>query len=123
MYKEDELFVETTWEAILMEIANPALEKAEIKLNQKVGRVETRNRKIDGGKVVVVTEKGESFEFDEVVMTTPLGWLKRNQGVSQDPRSSPLLIFASRSRDFLPIWMSQHLWDILVISQLLEGED
>jgi protoporphyrinogen oxidase len=84
-----------------MEIANPALEKAEIKLNQKVVRVETKNREMDGGKVVVITEKGESFEFDEVVMTTPLGWLKRNQGVSEDfYATKPLLNFASGSRGF-----------------------
>lgn len=31
--------------------------------------------------VKVVTEKGEEFRFDELVMTTPLGWLKKNKSV------------------------------------------
>lgn len=28
---------------------------------------------------MVTTEKGEALQFDEVVVTAPLGWLKQNQ--------------------------------------------
>jgi hypothetical protein len=30
--------------------------------------------------VEVTTEKGEALQFDEIVVTAPLGWLKQNQG-------------------------------------------
>lgn len=31
------------------------------------------------GKVTTTTTKNEKFEFDEVVVTAPLGWLKQNE--------------------------------------------
>jgi monoamine oxidase len=39
-----------------------------------VARIETCS-----DKVKVVTDKGSEFEFDEVVTTAPLGWLKKNK--------------------------------------------
>ncbi|KUJ06995.1 amine oxidase [Mollisia scopiformis] len=75
-----EMFVESTWEAILGEIAGIPLEKAKVCLGEKVVNVQTSSRASEGGKVTLSTEKGETFLFDEVVMTTPLGFLKRNKG-------------------------------------------
>lgn len=74
------MFVETTWEAILAEIAKLPLAKADIRLSEQVTGVKTPDREEDS-KVIVTTDKGHQLSFDEVVMTTPLGWLKRNLDV------------------------------------------
>ncbi len=52
---------------------------ADIKLGQKVTRVETPESGTKARGVTVVTEDGNRQVFDGVVMTTPLGWLKRNK--------------------------------------------
>jgi hypothetical protein len=39
----------------------------------------TAERETQDSQVVLKTEKRESFSFDEVLMTTPLGFLKRNK--------------------------------------------
>lgn len=75
----------STFAAILEAIAAIPLEKGNIHLSTKVVGVNTTNKTKDGGKVIVTSEKGESFEFDEVVMTTPLGWLKKNKPIFSPP--------------------------------------
>jgi hypothetical protein len=84
------MFVESTFSAILSEIAKIPLEKATIHLSQKVVAVKTKDGD-EGSKVMLRTEKGEMFKFDEVVMTTPLGWLKRNKGVFEPALPDRLL--------------------------------
>ncbi|KAE8450409.1 hypothetical protein EG329_006484 [Mollisiaceae sp. DMI_Dod_QoI] len=76
---EGEMFVESTWEGILGEIAKTPLEKANILLKEKIVEVQTSHRNTERSKVRVTTEKGGTWSFDEVLMTTPLGWLKRNK--------------------------------------------
>lgn len=48
-----------------------------IKFSTKISKINAA----DGadGKVVVTTEKGQALQFDEIVVTAPLGWLKQNQ--------------------------------------------
>lgn len=89
--QDGEMFVESTWEAILGEIAKIPLEKAKVRLGEKVVKVQTSERSSEGSKVALITEKGETLAFDEVVMTTPLGWLKRNKGAF-DPALPPRLL-------------------------------
>jgi hypothetical protein len=67
------------------------LEKADIKLGEKVVEVLSAERKIQDGQVVLKTEKGESFSFDEVLVTTPLGFLKRNKQIFK-PSLPPRLL-------------------------------
>lgn len=61
-------------------IAKPALEKADIKFSTKITKFETQ---VD--KVTITAENGDLFEFDEVVVTTPLGWLKVNKPAFHPP--------------------------------------
>ena len=61
-------------------MAKPVLEGANIKLSTKVTSVETTS----AGTVKVFAGNGQ-FEFDEVVITTPLGWLQRNKRVFNPP--------------------------------------
>jgi hypothetical protein len=83
----ENLFCAGTFQNILPRIANPALESADIKLSNKVTRVEATK---DGG-LRVLTSEGDEFEYDEVVMTTPLGWLKRNTAAFVPPLPTRLL--------------------------------
>ncbi|KAJ2898146.1 flavin containing amine oxidoreductase [Zalerion maritima] len=64
-----------TYSKILDVVSKHAMEGAEIKYNTVVERICTRSNSRD--KVRLATSNG-TLEFDEVVLTTPLGWLKRN---------------------------------------------
>ncbi|KAH0155422.1 FAD/NAD(P)-binding domain-containing protein, partial [Aureobasidium melanogenum] len=81
-------FVAGTYTKILEYVARPALEKAEVKLETKVIGIKERKREED--KVKVEVEGGDKYEFDEVVMTAPLGWLKRNKSVFVDGLTTEL---------------------------------
>ncbi|KAI1862588.1 uncharacterized protein JN550_010113 [Neoarthrinium moseri] len=70
----ENLFCAGTYQKILQSIAKTALDGARFRYSTKVTDVKTTND--DGAKLSVLTEGGESMEFDEVVFTAPLGWLK-----------------------------------------------
>lgn len=69
-------FCAGTYQKILQAAAKPALEGAAILYQSKVRQIQTTNE--DVGRVKVSTESGQTFEFDEIVVTAPLGWLKRH---------------------------------------------
>ncbi|KAF2197221.1 amine oxidase [Delitschia confertaspora ATCC 74209] len=71
----ENLFVAETYHKILARIAEPALQKAEIKFGHKVTKI-ISSRENEQSRVTVNMEEQEPLEFDEVVTTTPLGWLK-----------------------------------------------
>ncbi|KIK61253.1 hypothetical protein GYMLUDRAFT_43313 [Collybiopsis luxurians FD-317 M1] len=73
----EEVFVASTYSAIIDRISEPAREKAEIILGKRVVSVRTPEERTSGKQVCVITDDGSIHEFDEVVMTTPLGWLKK----------------------------------------------
>ncbi|KAH7385913.1 hypothetical protein BKA66DRAFT_415470 [Pyrenochaeta sp. MPI-SDFR-AT-0127] len=72
----ENLFVADTYQKVLAKIAEPAL-KTVIKFSHKVRKI-ISNDGVDGPSVTVDIEGEGSQDFDEVVMTAPLGWLKRN---------------------------------------------
>ena len=74
------LFVADTYKKILDRIQQPVLMKAEVKLQYNVTKVITKNTP-NGTKVLVMLSDSAIHEFDEVVMTAPLGWLKINKQV------------------------------------------
>jgi hypothetical protein len=73
----ENLFVAETYHKVLQKIAEPALSKATLKLGHKVQRI-TSHFKNEDTRVTIDVEGKESQNFNEVVMTAPLGWLKRN---------------------------------------------
>jgi len=77
-------FVASTYQKIMEEIARPALtsSKVVLKLGTRVDAVRYGNG--DGG-VVVIEVEGRQEEYDEVIVTAPLGWLQRNQDTFFDP--------------------------------------
>ncbi|ROT41480.1 FAD/NAD(P)-binding domain-containing protein [Sodiomyces alkalinus F11] len=72
----ENLFCADTYHKILETIARPAKEHATIMYNTRVERVELRTQ--DRPHPRIRTSGGAILEFDEVILTAPLGWLKRN---------------------------------------------
>ncbi|KAE9389438.1 hypothetical protein BT96DRAFT_967973 [Gymnopus androsaceus JB14] len=73
----EEMFVASNYSAIMDRISKAATDKAEILLGKRVVSVRTPKERTSGQKVCVTTDDGSIREFDEVVMSTPLGWLKK----------------------------------------------
>ncbi|MCJ1386200.1 hypothetical protein MMC17_009326 [Xylographa soralifera] len=76
----ENLFVASTYKAILDRVGKRALASATVHLSTYVNRVHTRDSMLTGapGRVKVVTND-DTLEFDEVVITASLGSLKRNE--------------------------------------------
>ncbi|KAL4969640.1 flavin monoamine oxidase family protein [Aspergillus stella-maris] len=79
-------FVASTYKDILKHVSATALQQADIRLNQPITRINSKpvtqdadSTKPRENKVTLTTQSGESHTFDEVVVTCPLGWLKRNK--------------------------------------------
>lgn len=72
----ENLFVAETYDKVLAKIVEPAL-KATIRFRCKVTKLIASETDNDS-RVRVEIEGEENQAFDEVVMTAPLGWLKRN---------------------------------------------
>ncbi|KYK60556.1 hypothetical protein DCS_01693 [Drechmeria coniospora] len=79
----ENLFCPGTYKSILDAVARPALSKAEIRYNSKAKRIQYGQE--GKRKVGVALESGQVLSFDEIVVTCPLGWLKRNLSAFQPP--------------------------------------
>ncbi|KAI4615128.1 hypothetical protein J4E83_006852 [Alternaria metachromatica] len=75
----ENLFVASTYDKVLKKIAEPALKDATMLFEHKVRRI-ISGEKTEDTRVTVEVEGRQSMTFDEVIMTAPLGWLKRNLG-------------------------------------------
>jgi hypothetical protein len=76
----ENLFCAGTYAKVLDLVSKPALERADVKLNHQVSKIISREE--DGNpKVTVETACGVREMFDEVVVTVPLGWLKRRKEI------------------------------------------
>lgn len=76
----DEVIVTSTYGAILEKIAKAPLLYADIQFNKLVVGIETQEDARDkNAQVLLRTDDGCEQLFDEVILTTPLGWLKRNK--------------------------------------------
>lgn len=70
----------STYQRILKHVSEAALQRAEIRYNQPVVRIEAHPRKTNTEHhVTLSTADGQLHQFDGVVVTCPLGWLKRNK--------------------------------------------
>ncbi|KAF3018162.1 hypothetical protein E8E14_010376 [Neopestalotiopsis sp. 37M] len=79
----ENLFCAGTYTKILQTIAQPVLDKAKIVYSTVVSKVKTTDDK--GSKLTLTTSGGETLQFDEVVFTAPLGWLKKNSQAFNPP--------------------------------------
>jgi hypothetical protein len=73
----ENLFVAGTYQKILGRIAEPALKGADIRFGNKVKKIISRGSE-EEPSVQVELDGKDPLTFDEVVTTSPLGWLKRN---------------------------------------------
>jgi hypothetical protein len=73
----ENLFVASTYNRVLEKIAEPALKGATMLYEHKVKTI-ISNESNGHTSITLGLEGKESMTFDEVVMTAPLGWLKRN---------------------------------------------
>lgn len=91
-------FVAGTYTKILDAVAKPAREKADIRLNTKVTGIRSdEGTSNPHSRPVIETSDGSSEEFDEVVITAPLGYLKRNADTMFNPPLPPRLTQAISS--------------------------
>lgn len=65
-----------TYKKILEAISRPALTGADIKFKTRAERISYRTDPLDYVKVTL--DDGKVLEFDDVVVTSPLGWLKQH---------------------------------------------
>ena len=84
----ENLFVANTYRAILARIARTALAKAEIRLSTKAtsfhcNQSQPQNPQVTISTTGLTTRNTETF--DEVIVTAPLGWLKRNLATFHPP--------------------------------------
>lgn len=76
----DEVIVTSTYGAILEKIAEAPLLSADIQFNKMVVGIEAlEDGREKRSRVLLRTNDGCTQSFDEVILTTPLGWLKRNK--------------------------------------------
>ncbi|PFH57439.1 hypothetical protein XA68_15057 [Ophiocordyceps unilateralis] len=86
----ENLFCAGTYNKILDAVARPVLAESEILFDTKVQRISCRGRQGEKTRVHVLdssTLGGHEtvLSFDEVVVTCPLGWLKRNLDAFEPP--------------------------------------
>lgn len=79
----ENLFCADTYHKILQTIAKPARDHATILYNTRVEGIELRTP--DRPNPRIRTSEGGVLEFDELVLTAPLGWLKKNLAAFDPP--------------------------------------
>ncbi|KAL2405793.1 hypothetical protein ABEF95_003928 [Exophiala dermatitidis] len=97
------VFVASTYQNILKEAARTATDpdKVDLRLETEIVHFDTaadpeHTKQGDGPShtVTLTTSTGEKLSFDEVVITCPLGWLKRNHASAFTPALPPRLTAA-----------------------------
>ncbi|KAK3378132.1 hypothetical protein B0H63DRAFT_525381 [Podospora didyma] len=74
----ENLFCAGTYQKILEKIAEPAMDGADIRYLAQVSEIHGKSTSVNNDTVRVKTTDGQVLEFNELVVTAPLGWLKQN---------------------------------------------
>jgi len=77
----ENLFCAGTYEKVLDVVSRPAVNGAVWKFGHIVNSIASRPGENGGNVITLGTHDGFSEQFDEVIVTCPLGWLKRNKAV------------------------------------------
>ena len=100
LMKIENLFVASTYRSILARITGTALAKADLYLSTKVTSFTSDVSDRQKPKVTLTTADSPVAQaFDDVVITVPLGWLKRNLGAF-NPLLSPRLTQALNNASY-----------------------
>src|SRR5690242_15948002 len=81
----ENLFCAGTYKKILEKIAEPAVLGAEIIYGTEATQIFGKSANDTRSKKVNVAAGSRVFQFDEVVVTTPLGWLKQHPSAFVPP--------------------------------------
>ncbi|KAK4033859.1 hypothetical protein C8A01DRAFT_49630 [Parachaetomium inaequale] len=73
----ENLFCAGTYNKVLEKVAQPAIDGADIRYSTRISEIHGKSTG-QNGMARVKTTDGQVLEFDEVVVTCPLGWLKQN---------------------------------------------
>ncbi|KXX81967.1 putative polyamine oxidase 4 [Madurella mycetomatis] len=73
----ENLFCAGTYRKVLEKVAQPAMESADIRYQTRVSEIYGKSTS-QNDMARVKTTDGQVLEFDQVVVTCPLGWLKQN---------------------------------------------
>ncbi|KAL2261833.1 hypothetical protein VTK26DRAFT_3217 [Humicola hyalothermophila] len=73
----ENLFCAGTYHKVLQKVAQPAVDGADIRYQTKVVEIHGKSTS-HNGLVRVRTSQDQVLEFDQLVVTAPLGWLKQN---------------------------------------------
>lgn len=76
----ENLFCAGTYKHVLAKVAEPAIKHTRLEFSTKAVHFESLNEKVN-----VRNDNDVVEEFDEVVITSPLGWLKRNHASFSPP--------------------------------------
>ncbi|KAK0667051.1 hypothetical protein QBC41DRAFT_324751 [Cercophora samala] len=93
----EEMFVASNYSAILDLAAKPAVTQADIRLNTRVVNIKSTAPDKEGEErdlVTITTDAGDLLSFNEVVVTTPLGYLKQNHATLFTPELPQRLVSA-----------------------------
>jgi hypothetical protein len=88
--------VASTYKRILEHVAKTATKQADIHLSEPVTSIKAPHRNQSTNHQVTVTTTTGTYDFDEVVVTCPLGWLKKNTSAFS-PELPPRLLQAINS--------------------------
>lgn len=80
----ENLFCAGTYHKILERVAKPAVDGADIRYGTRVSEIYGKSTS-PNGTPRARTAEGQILEFDELVVTTPLGWLKQNTHAFRPP--------------------------------------
>ena len=78
-----DLFIASTYKGVLDLLEESISGKCDVRLNTEVIHIGGRSKSDSKGRVKVVDGRVESF--DEVVVSCPLGWLKKNKESAFSP--------------------------------------
>ncbi|KAH6840690.1 hypothetical protein B0I37DRAFT_220980 [Chaetomium sp. MPI-CAGE-AT-0009] len=73
----ENLFCAGTYNKVLERVAQPAIEGADIRYHTRISQIYGKST-AQNNMARVKTDDDQILEFDEVVITCPLGWLKKN---------------------------------------------
>lgn len=107
----DECVVASTFQPILRRVAELPLERASFRLNTKATSFTSQSNSQGQAKVHVGIEGDTAQCFDEVIITSPLGWLKANMKSFEPPLTSKL-------RDALDAISIGHLEKVISVGPL-----
>lgn len=96
----ENVFVAGTYKNILEEISRTAKDKEKMELRLQTEIVHFLSQEGEDQKVTITTSTGEQHSFNDVVITCPMGWLKRNHAKAFTPALPPCLSSAIESINY-----------------------